>query len=68
MRCAACGRKQLFENEGRFIDGTWAEDAMLPELKGAWVCCYACYRKLLSGIYAVNINSPAIDALEDLLE
>ena len=47
IRCVVCGRKKTFPTEGRFIDGSWANDNKLPEkYRGKWVCSYACYKKL----------------------
>ncbi len=47
VRCVVCGRKKTFLKEGRFIDGSWAKDELLPEkYRNKWVCSYACYKKL----------------------
>ena len=47
IRCVVCGRKKTFPTEGRFIDGSWANDNKLPEkYRNKWVCSYACYKKL----------------------
>lgn len=48
VKCAVCGRKKTFLNEGRFIDGSWAKDKLVPEkYHNKWVCSYHCYEKLL---------------------
>ena len=48
VSCAFCGRKRLFETEGRTIDGSWADDDNLDKsYYGQWVCSYACYDKLI---------------------
>jgi hypothetical protein len=47
IRCVVCGRKKEFESEGRFIDGTWRYDLLIPWCHGKWVCCYNCYSKLI---------------------
>lgn len=50
VKCHFCGRVQLFPEEGRVADGSWAEDERLPEdAKGKWFCCYSCYQKTLKG-------------------
>lgn len=50
VRCFNCGRKKTFESEGRFADGSWADDERLPEdAKGKWFCSYSCYKKVLEG-------------------
>ena len=47
VRCVVCGRKKTLPKEGRFIDGSWAKDELVPEkYRNKWVCSYACYKKL----------------------
>jgi hypothetical protein len=49
LHCVVCQRKKIVKNEGRIIDMTWHTDSMLPDyVKGKWVCCYNCYRKLIN--------------------
>jgi hypothetical protein len=48
-RCYTCGRTPMVHSEGRFADGSWADDHKLPrEAQGEWFCSYACYRKALN--------------------
>jgi hypothetical protein len=47
VRCIVCKKERLNENEGRTIDGSWAEDYNITrKFWNKWVCCWNCYAKL----------------------
>ena len=48
MKCKNCKREKLFHSEGRFIDGKWAQDNLIPKkLWNKWICSYNCYIRLI---------------------
>ena len=50
VKCFNCGREKIFENEGRFIDGSWKEDELFLKrgLAGVWICSWNCYQLFLN--------------------
>jgi len=48
MKCFVCGRERVSPEEGRIINGSWAEDILVPlEFWGVWVCSFRCYNNLV---------------------
>jgi predicted nucleic-acid-binding Zn-ribbon protein len=48
VRCIVCNRRKTCQNEGRIIDGFWAEDLKVDKKYWyKWVCCWNCYTKLI---------------------
>jgi hypothetical protein len=46
--CLICGRSRIGEWEGRVIDGSWVEDALIDKKYwGGWVCSYKCLERLM---------------------
>lgn len=42
--CVRCGRRPSVYGEGRWIDGSWADDqALMRKYANVWVCCHSCY-------------------------
>ena len=50
----------MVHSEGRFADGSWADDHKLSrEAQGQWFCSYACYRKALDqGRRTAGVTKP----------
>lgn len=50
-RCAVCGRERMVLEEGRYIDGEWVGDQLVPEqFQYKWICSFRCYEQLLQNV------------------